>query len=265
MNKQYSLALWGWAARGFIHIGVLQYLEEHNIEINEISGTSMWAIIWALYAIWKKPEEITQIAKDVNYLKLIDIDLKHWFLKWDKVQKLLDNIFWDIQIEELKIKLHIVATCLETWNREVFTSGKLSDAVRASLSLPGIFKPKQIWEFSYIDGWMTTNLPIDVLEWKNIIAVSAIKKVLWELSTKRAFLWMNINKWFLNLNYQILNRSFLIMMQQNEDRSLEKVKWDFIFILPDFWKLDYYNFKDIDAFTLLWYNEIQNKIKKRNL
>lgn len=261
MNKQYSLALWGWAARGFIHIWVLQYLEEYNIEINEISGTSMWAIIWSLYAIWKKPEEITQIAKDVNYLKLIDIDLKHGFLKWDKVQKLLDSIFWDIQIEELKIKLHIVATCLETWDRKVFTSWKISDAVRASLSLPWIFKPKQIWEFSYIDGWITTNLPIDVLEGEHIIWVSALKAITWELSIKRKFLGMNINKWFLNLNYQIIHRTILSMMKQNEERSLEKVKWDFIFILPDFWKLDYYNFKDIEAFTLLWYNEIQKKLK----
>lgn len=261
INKKYSLALGWWAARGFIHIWVLQYLEENDIEITEISWTSMWAIVWALFAIWKTSKEITQIAKNVNYLKLVDLDLKHWFLKWDKVQKLLDSIFWDIKIEELKIKLHIVATCLETWDREVFTTGKVSDAVRASLSLPGIFKPKKIWEFSYIDGWMTTNLPIDVLEWKNIIAVSAIKKVSWELSTKRAFLWMNINKWFLNLNYQILNRSFLIMMQQNEDRSLEKVQWDFIFVLPDFWELDYYNFKQIDAFAHIWYDEIKKKMQ----
>lgn len=236
-------------------------MEENKINISEISGTSMWAIIWSLYAIGKTPDEMIAIASDINYLKLIDFDLKHWFLKWDKVQKVLDSIFWDIKIEELKIKLHIVATCLETWDREVFTTGKLSDAVRASLSLPWIFKPKQIWNFSYIDGWMTTNLPIDVLEWKNIIAVSAIKKVIWELSTKRAFLWMNINKWFLNLNYQILNRSFLIMMQQNEDRSLEKVKWDFIFVLPDFWELDYYNFKQIDAFADIWYREMKNKMK----
>lgn len=259
-NKEYSLALGWWAARGFIHIGVLRYLEENEIKITEISGTSMWAIIWSLYAVWKTIDEIIQIAWDVNYLKLIDFDLKHWFLKWEKVQKLLDSIFGDIKIEELKIKLHIVATCIETWNREVFTSGRLADAVRASLSLPGIFKPKQIWDFSYIDGWITTNLPIDVLEWNKIIWVSALKEITWELSTSRKVFWMNINKWFFNLNYQIIHRTILSMMKQNEERSIENVKWNFILISPKFWKLDYYNFKQIEAFADIWYHEIEEKL-----
>jgi predicted acylesterase/phospholipase RssA len=260
-NKEYSLALGWWAARGFIHIWVLKYLEERNIEIKEISGTSMWAIIGSLYAVWKTLDEIIQIASDINYLKLIDFDFKHGFLKWDKVQKLLDSIFWDIKIEELEIKLHIVATCIETWDREVFTSWRVSDAVRASLSLPGIFKPKQIGDNSYIDGWITTNLPIDVLKWKHIIWVSALKKLTWELSTKRKILWININKWFFNLNYQIIHRTILSMMKQNEERSLENVKWDFILIAPNFGKLDYYNFKQIEAFADIWYEETKNKIK----
>lgn len=260
-NKEYSLALGWWAARGFIHIWVLKYLEESNIKITEISGTSMWAIIWSLYAVWKTIDEIIQIAWDVNYLKLIDFDLKHGFLKWEKVQKLLDSIFGDIRIEELEIKLHIVATCIETWNREVFTSWRVADAVRASLSLPGIFKPKQIWDFSYIDGWITTNLPIDVLKWKNIIWVSALKKLTWELSTSRKVFWMNINKWFFNLNYQIIHRTILSMMKQNEERSIENVKWNFVLISPNFWKLDYYNFKQIEAFADIWYQEIKKTLK----
>lgn len=261
MTKQYSLALGWWAARGFIHIWVIKYLEEKNIEINEISWTSMWAIIWSLYAVWKSIDEIIQIAQDVNYLKLVDLDLKHGFLKWDKVQKLLDSIFWDIRIEELKIKLHIVATCVETWNREIFTSWRVADAVRASLSLPWIFKPKEIWEYSYIDGWITTNLPIDVLKWKNIIWVSALKKLTGELSTSRQLFGINFNKGFFNLNYQIIHRTILSMMKQNEERSLENVKWNFLLISPTFWKLDYYNFKQIDQFVEIWYEETKKTLK----
>jgi len=261
MNKNYSIALGWWAARGFIHIWVLKYLEENNIKINEISGTSMWAIIASLFAIWKNTEEIITIAKDINYLTLIDFDLKHWFLKWDKVQKILENIFGNITIDELDIKLYIVATCLETWDRKIFTSGKISDAVRASLSLPGIFKPKKIGNYSYIDWWITTNLPIDILNWEHIIWVSALKSLNWEISTKRNILWININKWFFNLNYQIIHRTITSMMKQNEERSLEKIKWDFIFISPDFWELDYYSFKEIDSFVWLGYNEIKNKLK----
>jgi len=70
MNKNYALALWWWAARWLAHIGILQYIEEKNIEINEISWTSMWAVVAWFYAIWKSVEEMKEFAKSINYLSM---------------------------------------------------------------------------------------------------------------------------------------------------------------------------------------------------
>ena len=65
--KKYWLALWWWAARGFAHIWLIKYLEEKNIEINEVSGTSMWAIIASCFAIWMNSSEMEKVVSDINY------------------------------------------------------------------------------------------------------------------------------------------------------------------------------------------------------
>jgi len=85
--KKYSLALWGWAARWLAHIWVFKYLEEKEIEITEISGTSMWAIIWSLISIWMSSKEIISFYDNLNFVKLLDIDLKTGLLKWKKIEK----------------------------------------------------------------------------------------------------------------------------------------------------------------------------------
>ena len=120
MSKKYSIALGGGAARGLVHIWVLKYLNKNKIWISEISWTSMWAIIGALYCIGKDIDEIINIAKNINYIKLVDPSFKTWLLKWNKVYKLLKEIFWNQKIEDQKIKLKIVATNIATWKKRVF-------------------------------------------------------------------------------------------------------------------------------------------------
>ena len=261
MVKKYSLALWWWAARGLAHIWVIKYIEEKQIKINEVSGTSMWAIIGALYAIWKTSTEMIYIAKDISYIKLIDMDFKEWLLKWKKVYEYLYKIFWDTKIEDLNIKLKIVATNLENGSRYVFTEWKIIDAIRASISLPWIFIPYKIDSKFYMDWWIVNNLPIEVLDWIDIIAISALKQVDNDLKRTRKILWIDFNLWFFNLNFQILQRTIIFMMKQNELRSLE-VKWkNIILVEPDYWNLDFHSFTKVDKFVNIWYNKISSVFK----
>lgn len=253
MEKKYSLALGWWAARWFVHIWVLKYLEEKDVQIDEISWTSMWAIIAAMIAVWKTSEEMVKISKSLNFLKFIDFDLSYWLLKWEKVVKKLDEIFWDVKIEDLKIKLKIVATNLETGEQTVFTKWSIVKALRASLSLPGVFIPYKIDGKSYIDWWITNNLPVSVLAWENIIWVTALKQPNWYIETKMKILWMEFSKWFFDYSYRLWHRTLLFMMKQNEIRSIENApKWSII-LNPNFWDLDYYSFDKIDEFVELWY------------
>lgn len=254
MKKNYSLALWWWAAIWLLHIWIIKKIEEENIKINEISWTSMWAIIAAFYAMWKSSIEMEQFANEISVVKLLDFDLKNGLLKWNKIMKKLKTVFSDTLIEDLDISLKIVATNIDTWEKKVFEKWKIIDAVRASISLPWIFIPHEIWDYNYIDGWIINNLPIEVLKWKNIIAVSAIKNIDSPLKNKRKIMWMDFHIWFFNMNFQILQRSLILLMKYNEDVSL-KTKWkDITFIKCNTDWYDVYSFNKVDELVKIWYD-----------
>lgn len=253
--KKISLALWGWAARWLVHIWVFKYLEEKNIEIEEVSWTSMWAIVWSMIAIWMTSKEIINFANKLNFLRLVDVDLKTWLLKWDKVEKKLEELFWDTLIEETTIPLKIVATNIEKSESKIFKQWRIVDAVRASLSLPWIFIPKEIEWHSYVDGWIMMNLPIKALDWTDILAVSALKINTWKIVKKNNFMWFSFDTWFWKNNYEIIKRSVIAMMKVNEDLSLKTKNKNIILLKPNFWDLDIIDFNKVDEFVDLWYNE----------
>ena len=256
--KKISLALWGWAARWLAHIWVLKYLEEKEIEIIEISGTSMWAIIWAMIAIWMNSKEIEDFAKSLNMLKLADFDFKSGLLKWNKVEAKLKEVFWDKKIEETKIPLKIVATNIEKAQSKVFDSGLILDGVRASLSLPWIFAPKQIDEESYVDWWIMMNLPIETLSWKDVLAVSALKINTWNIVKHKEFLGIKFKSGFWQNNYETIKRSVIFMMKVNEDNSLKTPNKNITLIRPNFWNLDIIDFNKVDEFVEIGYEEMKN-------
>jgi len=258
--KNISLALWWGAARWYVHIWVLKYLEEKNIEIKEISWTSMWAIIGSLIAIWKNSEEIRKIAKSINILKLVDFDFSLGLLKWNKVESLLKDIFQDRKIENTEIPLKIVATNIEENKSKIFTNGYIYEAVRASLSLPGIFRPKVIDNKLYVDGWILMNLPIEALDWKEVMAVSALKVVSWPIVRQKKVFWLNLKTWFWQNNYEIIKRSVVDMMDVNEKRSLKTAWKNIVFIRPEFGSLDIIDFDKVDEFVQLGYDTCKNNL-----
>ncbi|MFK7779898.1 MAG: patatin-like phospholipase family protein [Candidatus Gracilibacteria bacterium] len=258
MKKIYSLALGGGAAIGFSHIGVIRSIEEKKIKINEVSGTSMGAIIAGFFAMGKKSHEMEKFAKSMNYFKLLDFDLKNGLLKGNKIYKKLYEVFGDAKIENLNIKLSIVATNVETGKLKIFKTGKIIDAVRASISLPGIFIPHKIGDSIYVDGGILNNLPIDVLNGKTIIAVSAIKEVVGPLKRKRKILGFETNLGFFNMNFQILQRSILLMMKQNEYASISTFGKEVTLIKPNTEGVDFYSFNKIDELLERGYNEANN-------
>lgn len=259
--KEYCLTLWGWWARWFIHLGVLKLLEEKDIKLTEISWSSMWAVIWAMIAIWMDYEEITNMAKDLNFLKLVDIDFRTWLLKWNKIENKFKEIFQNKKIEDTDIPLKIVATNIETSEPEVFKSWKIVDALRASISLPWIFVPKEIDKKLYIDWWIMMNLPIEALDWNDIIAVSSLKLNAWKIIKEKKVFWIKFKTGFWKNNYEIIKRSVLSMMKVNEDNSIRTPWKNIQLIRPVFWDLDITNFWKLDEFINLGYNEARKVLK----
>ncbi len=167
--KKIGLALGSGGARGYAHIGVLKALEEKNIKIDYISGSSIGAIIGALYASGLSAAEIEKYAKSFDFIelfKLFDLGTKGALLKGNKLKKYLDNLLPVKNFEELKIPLHVVATNVKTGDEYVFSEGPIIDALRASAAIPLVFKVHKNKNGEFADGGLSNPVPVSVLKEK---------------------------------------------------------------------------------------------------
>lgn len=143
MKKTVSLVLGSGGARGLTHIGVIRWLNENGYEIRSISGCSAGALVGGIYAAGKMDEFvewITAIDK-VAMAKLLDISWQSSGLfKGDKIINTLVTLLGDTQIEELPIRFTAIAANVKDEKEVWLNSGRLFDAIRASISLP-LFLP----------------------------------------------------------------------------------------------------------------------------
>jgi len=177
MNKKAALVLSGGAARGIAHIGVIEELAKHGFKITSIAGNSMGAFIGAVFVMNKIEEFKERILaldkKDV--LKFIDFSFgKQGFIKGEKIFKELQNFFPDTDIENLKIPYAAVAADIKNMKEVVFTEGSLYKAVRASISIPSIFKPVKTDNAVLVDGGVVNPIPVNrITRTKNDILIAS--------------------------------------------------------------------------------------------
>ncbi len=195
-----GLALEGGGALGLAHIGVLQWLEEHHVPVDRLSGTSMGALVGGLYATGHSPAEMRAVAvsdaftsvftlqtpySDSSFRRRQDrraipqalaLGLQHGLhmrnaLLTDRgVNAFLAREFFanngqDLDFNQIPIPFRCVATDLNTLQPVTFSSGPLAQAIRASISIPGVFSPVQNRDGHYlVDGGILDNLPTDTLK-----------------------------------------------------------------------------------------------------
>lgn len=165
-DKTISLVLSGGGARGLAHIGVFKALEELNIPVDNIAGTSMGAIIAALFAMGNNSQESTEIIK--NYLpKSSKIDLTFPYIAISSGKRAsmgLQYIFGEnTRIEDLWINFFCVSTDLISQNLFIHQQGQVWKALRSSMSLPFIYPPVSYEDHLLLDGGVLNNLPVDVM------------------------------------------------------------------------------------------------------
>jgi len=165
-NKKIGYALGGGAARGLSHIGVLKALEEHSIFPDIVTGTSIGALIGALYAGGIKIGDIEQLALRLDFKRLVllaDMTLPlSGLIGGKRVISLLKSILGDLTFSHLKYDFACVATDIKTGEQVVIHDGSLIEAVRASISLPGIFTPVCIKGRYLVDGGLVNEVPVSV-------------------------------------------------------------------------------------------------------
>lgn len=163
--KKFALVLGGGGAKGYAHIGVLKALERKGLKPDLIVGTSMGALVGGLYACGKSIQELIKLSKKFNSLgnfSLVSTLFKESLLNPNKVKKILNKAFGECMFEETEIPFIAVATEINTGKEVHFKSGRVRDAVMASISIPGVFPRIKIGENYYCDGGLLNNLAEDV-------------------------------------------------------------------------------------------------------
>jgi NTE family protein len=160
-----GLALGSGGPRGLAHIGVIKALEENNIPIDFIAGSSIGAMVGGFYAADKDIEQIEKIALGTNWrlmVSLLDPSFRQGLLGGEKVKKFIESHIDGMSFENLKIPLSVVATNIKNGDVVVLNKGEVASAIRASISLPLVFKPIE-WENKLLaDGGLSLPVPVEV-------------------------------------------------------------------------------------------------------
>jgi len=165
MMPKIGLALGSGAARGGAHIGVLKVLEREGIQVSAIAGTSVGALVGALYASGMSAVEIEQVALTLKWKKLIDFRISQTGLvEGTRIERYIRKLLKGKQFSEMRIPLSTVAADIANAQKVVFCMGDVAQAVRASISIPAVFRPLEIKDRLFVDGGIMDPVPVEVVK-----------------------------------------------------------------------------------------------------
>jgi NTE family protein len=158
-----SLVLGSGGARGLAHIGVIQWLTENGYDIRAISGASMGALVGGIYATHKLEvyAEWVLALERMHVLRLLDPTIgRPGLFKGERIIGVLRDLIGDSDIEALPVAFTAVATDLDSGQEVWLRSGKLFDAIRASIATPMVFTPFNLDGRTLIDGAVVNPVPV---------------------------------------------------------------------------------------------------------
>lgn len=158
-----GLVLGGGAARGFAHIGVIQALEGAGIRPDLVVGTSAGSVVAALYASGKNGRELERVAQSMDEASLSDWRFpffKPGVFKGEALARFISGQVAGRQIQDLPLRLGVVATDLHSGQGVLFQRGDTATAVRASSAIPAVFQPVLIAGREYVDGGLVAPVPV---------------------------------------------------------------------------------------------------------
>lgn len=179
-NDANGLVLAGGGAKGHAHVGILQAMEEYGIPVDHVGGTSIGSIMAGFVGLGYDAQHLFTEARDVFMSNPTPSSEYNWLpifslISGKKLQQLLDHYFGRVNIEDLWLPFFCISSNLSKSKMKIHDRGPLSDAIRASISLPGIFPPAIQDQSLLVDGAIFNNFPVDVMVKRsvgNVIAVS---------------------------------------------------------------------------------------------
>ena len=257
-----GVALEGGGALGLAHIGVLQWFEDHHIPIDYIAGTSMGGLVGGLYATGRSPAELKALVEKQDWDAIIDGQTSYQDLSFrhKEDQRALPNrvefglrkgfslpsglnsgqgvsLLIDREtlaythngsFDDFPIPFRCVATNLVTGKTVVFDHGSIAQALRSTMSIPGVFAPVRDGNAVYVDGGLLGNLPTDVVRKMGADVVIAVHL---EIAAVNASKLQNL--------FSVLGRSVEVVIHQNELAGLAGADLVVNVDLKDFDSIDY--------------------------
>lgn len=180
---KFGLALGSGSARGLAHVGVIQVLEAYHIPIDVIAGTSIGSVVGSLYAtgapIKQLEEAALSIKKSSTFFLMDPTFPRSGLISGNRIEKMLNKLgLRDKTFADLAIPFATVATDIENGTKIILNQGSVIEAVRASISIPGIFTPVKYHDYYLVDGGLIDPVPVDLVKQMGAditIAVSLVK------------------------------------------------------------------------------------------
>jgi NTE family protein len=243
-RKKVGLALGGGGARGMAHIGVLKILEDYKIPIDMIAGTSIGAVIGAMYSAEPNAKKLEKEAIETDWKSLFDYTIsKRGLIKGNKLYDFFKERFHGMEFKDLKIPLYVTSFDLEERREVVFSKGDLAKAIRSSISIPGVFFPAENERRILIDGAVKDIIPNEILRKKGADIVIAVnvenvkeKKTLYDQEATKG----GRTKELPNA-LQTLSRAIQVMQCENCKSEIAKEKVDLV-ISPNVESIDVLDF-----------------------
>ena len=178
-KRKLAVALSGGSVIGLAHIGFLEVLEENNIKVDYVVGTSMGALVGGIYATGKLKElknKIIKLSKNRILSLLLSNKIKKGNNNTKEIEGFIEPIIKNKKTEDLKIGFTAIATDLKTGKEIYLEKGPLLKNISASISIPGVFQPVKIKNMLLVDGGVTDPLPEEYAKKKakKVIVVNAM-------------------------------------------------------------------------------------------
>jgi NTE family protein len=281
-----GLVLSGGGARGISHIGVIKVLEEMHVPVDFITGTSMGAIVGGLYAAGVSPADLEELVtsmdwdnaftdrpavdelvfrrKEDSQLYKINVDLGYRDGKFAMPRGLIQGQNLNIQLkklllhtanvkdfDKLRIPFRAIAADIETGKQVVLQRGDLAQAMRASMSIPGVFAPVEIGDRLLVDGGIANNLPADIARQMGADIIIAVD-IGTSLRSRK-----NLSS-AANITAQVMT----ILIQKNVEVQLGSMKEKDILIQPVLGDIGTTDFSKATRAIAIGY-EAANKVRKQ--
>jgi len=226
-----GLALSGGAARGFAHIGVIKVLQENDIDIHYVTGTSVGSIVGALFCGGYGPQEMVDIAESLKWSELVSPTFSGMGLvSSKKLEGFIGELLGEMDFDELEIPFRAVAVDIARGEQVVFSSGSVARAARASSAVPGIFEPLVVDDRALVDGGVVNNLPVALAREMGARRVIAV-----DLNAQRGATGAPVNL------IDVTFRSFAMLLNATSVDGREDAD---VLIQPDLDKFGYHDLSD---------------------